>query len=862
MKKLALLSFVLLLIFACTCFVGCEGGTEPPEGEPPVGPTVAVTGVSLNKQNADLDLGATLALSATVAPDNATNKGVSWSSSDTTVASVVDGTVTAIGEGTAVITVTTADGSFTASCTVRVHVTPTVSFYLDGELYYSYQITDSAGSVVPLPQKPADVTDNAELSLYFSGWYLDEGLLVPFDASKLFSSSASVYAYMADFSSDALSYRYDSTYRHYYITGFAGESLPFLVIPSSIDGNEIYGIDDKAFALDTNIRRVLVIDGVKKIGDKAFERCSRLTTLTLPDSIKNLCEYAFAYCYSLLAVRLPAGLTTVESRVFSNCTSLQELIIPETVQMISFNMFEYCSSLRNVTFPEGLEEIENWAFSYCTSLEAAVLPSTLSDIGNNAFTGCKNLLTVTLSRNAINMGSSAFSSCDRLVEVIDKNGYFNKFNAPDGGMRTNCLGLHSGETRLVTDENGFVFYSDGGKAYLVAYRGNEASVVLPADFNGRTYEINENAFADNTNVLSVTIPAGVTKIGDKAFYNCSNLIEVINLSSLEFAVGATSSGYVAYEAMEVHDGASKLVTVGDFTFYNRENEKTLVRYNGNARVIALPESADAAGYHVGKNLFKGNQSIVAVVIPEGVRSIGAYAFNDCQSLVSVSLPSTLESIHSNAFFGYKLVEVIDNTALGITAGSSDFGNVARYAKVVHKGESLIKAVGDYLFLTDGGVNYLIGYMGTSGDLVLPSDYQGASYEILPYAFYQRYDIYSVKIPSGVTAIGSNAFQYCNRLASVELGSDLVKIGNSAFSACYALSKITIPAAVTEIGSYAFYSCDNLTEATFEIKTGWKVPSEYGPFTVNESLLKTVYSAATTLKKTGNNGYADRVWTRS
>ena len=91
-----------------------------------VSESVAVTGVELDKSSAELDIGDTLTLTATVKPDNATNKNVSWSSSDTDVATVNNGLVTAVASGTATITVTTQDGSKTADCaiTVKEEVSP------------------------------------------------------------------------------------------------------------------------------------------------------------------------------------------------------------------------------------------------------------------------------------------------------------------------------------------------------------------------------------------------------------------------------------------------------------------------------------------------------------------------------------------------------------------------------------------------------------------------------------------------------------------------------------------------------------------------------------------------------------------
>ena len=85
------------------------------------GGDVAVTGVSLNKTTTSIQVGASEQLTATVEPNNATNKAVNWSSNSPSVATVDNsGNVTAVAEGTATITVTTQDGNKTATCTVTV----------------------------------------------------------------------------------------------------------------------------------------------------------------------------------------------------------------------------------------------------------------------------------------------------------------------------------------------------------------------------------------------------------------------------------------------------------------------------------------------------------------------------------------------------------------------------------------------------------------------------------------------------------------------------------------------------------------------------------------------------------------------
>ena len=121
MEKLlrTFIAAIAAALFSMTLF-SC--GPDEPDNNGLTGPTtVAVTGVTLNKTSLSLVEGNSETLTATVSPDNATNKAVSWKSSDASIASV-DGTgkVTAVKAGSATITVSTTDGSKTATCSVSV----------------------------------------------------------------------------------------------------------------------------------------------------------------------------------------------------------------------------------------------------------------------------------------------------------------------------------------------------------------------------------------------------------------------------------------------------------------------------------------------------------------------------------------------------------------------------------------------------------------------------------------------------------------------------------------------------------------------------------------------------------------------
>lgn len=116
-------------------------------------PVIAVTDVTIDKTELSLQKGANAVLTATVQPYNATNKNVIWRSSNETVATVVNGVVTAVNEGTATITVTTVDGGKTASCTVTVYS----SVHTIMDIPSSKDITVAQGTLASAINLPSNV---------------------------------------------------------------------------------------------------------------------------------------------------------------------------------------------------------------------------------------------------------------------------------------------------------------------------------------------------------------------------------------------------------------------------------------------------------------------------------------------------------------------------------------------------------------------------------------------------------------------------------------------------------------------------------------------------------------------------------
>lgn len=154
-RILSALALSLFLINGC-------GGPEP---EPAPGPTpvtpakISVSGVSLNKSSITLVEGANESLVSTVSPSNATDKEVTWSSSESSVASVDSkGTVTAVKAGTTTITVKTNDGGKTASCSVTVEakVIPVASVSIDQN---SLELIEGEEATLVSTVEPGDATN-------------------------------------------------------------------------------------------------------------------------------------------------------------------------------------------------------------------------------------------------------------------------------------------------------------------------------------------------------------------------------------------------------------------------------------------------------------------------------------------------------------------------------------------------------------------------------------------------------------------------------------------------------------------------------------------------------------------------------
>lgn len=421
----------------------------------------------------------------------------------------------------------------------------------------------------------------------------------------------------------------------------------------------------------------------------------------------------------------------------------------------------------------------------------------------------------------------------------------------ENGTCVYCGRIHLSEGlayTLVTDKLGD-YYEVSGIGTCT-----EKDISIPETHNDLPVKsIGIEAFLDCGNLERITLPSSITSIGDGAFLNCFGLTKVNFLGTIdqwaeiEFEEGVDEGSPFSNPTQLAHDlyVNDKLVTEVELTTAAKvsayafafceslisvtiENDLTSIG-NGafascyNLTSITMPETVTSIGNIAFYNCIR----LAGIIIPDSITSIGDRAFYGCSKLISITICKNVTYIGNDAFVGCtKLIEVINNSSLNITKGSSADGHIAYYALNVKRGgkTDIVKKDG-YLFYTYSNVNYLLGYVGVDVELTLPNDYNGENYEIYKYAFIYFDNLREIIIPDSVTFIGDSAFIYCSNLISVIIGNKVTSIEDGTFVYCYNLTNIIIGNSVKYIASYAFLGCDNLTSVTFENPNGWFVTQD-------------------------------------
>jgi hypothetical protein len=391
------------------------------------------------------------------------------------------------------------------------------------------------------------------------------------------------------------------------ITGYTGDDMTDLYIPTWIDGYMVIGISTDAFRDNNQIETLYIGDNVKRLGYSTFKGCLNLNVISFGLNMTYLGDTMFENCTSLSRVYIPEQITEIGYCCFSGCTSLMAVTLPDNLETIGGGAFSECESLTEITIPDKVKWVTG--FRDCTSLHTVNLGAGVIGIAAGCFNGDIALQHINLNEfNLEHISDYAFKGCEELVTL----------RMPDSlktiGKKAfeNCTGL-----------------------LLVSFFGD----------NPQLESIGEWAFLGCSSLMGLSIPASVTSIGEGIVGDCEHLY-----------------------SLEVMPGNQKYRSKSDMII-DIENQKIIAGCNGSGEIptdSTITVIGSSAFYKTKKfNLDK------TLIIPNNIKKIESYAFYQCLGLPSLDptsitftdhdrhyehcpksifVPSSVEVIQSGAFY--------------------------------------------------------------------------------------------------------------------------------------------------------------------------------------------------------------------
>ena len=571
--------------------------------------------------------------------------------------------------------------------------------------------------------------------------------------------------------------------------------------------NTVTSIGLQAFAYCSGLTNILIPNSVTSIGENVFNGCSKLESIIVEsgnpkyDSREN-CNAIIETESNTLVVgckntTIPNSVTSIGNRAFFYCSGLTSITMPNSVTSIGAGAFYGCETLVYVKIPEGITIIEEETFCHCESLVSIDIPDNVTRIYGSAFSNCYRLERILIPKAVTRIYDSAFSGCGSLERIVVETGN------PQYDSRENCNAIIETSTNTLilgcnnsTIPNGVVTVGD--RAFYNC--SGLTNITIPSSVTS----IGRWAFSGCSGLTSIEIPSSVISIGDRAFCSCGNLInitipnDVTNVGQSAFdgtpwynnlSVGVVYIGNVLYAykgvmpentSIVVKDGTtmiserafsycnelvgieipSSVTSIGDEAFSGCSKLESIIVKEGNPKYDSR-ENCNAIIVTATNTLILGcNNSTV----PNGVVTIGEYAFYNCSGLTEIVIPSSVISIDHAAFCMCSNLEIIEMPS------------------VTYIGESAFYGTAWYNNQPDGVVyagRVLYGYKGE-----MPSNT-------------------SIVVKDGTTMIATEAFSGCKGLVSIEIPNGVTRIGTDAFYDCSNLEIIEIPNSVISL-AFAFY----------------------------------------------------------
>ena len=490
---------------------------------------------------------------------------------------------------------------------------------------------------------------------------------------------------------------------------------------------------------NSDVKKVVIEDGVTSIGSYAFQNCRSLTNITIPNSVTSIENSAFEWCSSLSSVTIPDSVTSIGEVAFYNCSDLTSITIPDSVTSIGKWAFFGCG-LTSITIPDSVTSIEESVFESCSSLTSITIPDSVTSIGSSAFFNCQSLTNITIPDSVTSIGNDAFRNCTNLTTI--SLSCKSTLKKSDFGEQADLVS--ASHTLKKTEAKAATCTEKGNKEYWTCEHCGK--YFLSDDANPETAKAVEQSETilpalkhKNATTRGAVKPTETDPgySGDRYCPDCNTILEKGYTYWVE-----DNLTWKLYE-----DGTLNISGTGAMKDYNDDDNPSPAYKNSNVKKIVIEKGVTS----VGESAFENCSSLTSVMIPDSVISIGTSAFHSCNRLTSITLPDSVTSIGNFAFewcSGLSSITLSNN----------------------------ITSIGDFAFH---------GCPLTS--ITIPDSVTS----IGEMAFHSCSNLTSITIPDSVTSIGYNAFENCSSLTSITIPDGVTSIGDSTFKGCSSLTTISL-----------------------------------------------------------------------